>query len=150
MLAAMRAALPPPLTLIALLAAPLPLAGCDTASLAIAGAASVASITLTGRGVPDILVSGLSGRDCSIVRLDRGLSYCAPVPPPPGPPPYCTPSLGRVDCWVTPPPSVPMQRGVVDGPVYLTPAQEANRTAWWPGIPADLLPRIEPMAQASP
>jgi hypothetical protein len=74
------------------------------------------------------------------------MSYCAPVPPPPGPPPYCTPSLGRVDCWVTPPPSIPMQRGVVDGPVYLTPAQEANRTAWWPGIPRDLLPSIEPMA----
>ncbi len=143
MLGGMRACLP----LLALLAAPLPLAGCDTASLAVAGAASVASITLVGRGVPDILVSGLSGRDCSIVRLDRGLSYCAPELAAPGPPPYCTPSLGRVDCWVTPPASIPMQRGVVDGPVSLTPAQEANRTAWWPGIPRDMLPRIEPYTE---
>lgn len=142
MLEPMRATLP----FLALLALP----GCDTASLAVAGAASVASVTLVGRGVPDILVSGLSGRDCSIVRIDRGLSYCAPVDAPPGPPAYCTRSLGQVDCWVTRPASTPMQRGVVDGPVSLTPAQEASRTDRWPGLPRDLLPRIEPLAEPPP
>jgi hypothetical protein len=136
----MRAAFP----LLVLLALP----GCDTASLAAGAAVNVASITLVGRSVPDIVISGLSGRDCSIVRVDRGLSYCALEQAAPGPPPYCTPSLGRVDCWVTRPASIPMQRGVVDGPVALTPAQEADRTAWWPGLPRDLL-RIEPYAEPS-
>jgi hypothetical protein len=121
-----------PLALLApVLAAPV-LAACDGPSLVGVGAANVVSLTLVGRAVPDILVSGVSGRDCSIVRIDRGQSYCAPVEPAPGPPPYCTPSLGRVDCWVTRPPSVPMARGVVDGPSQLSPAQEANRTAHWP------------------
>ncbi len=126
--------------------APLPLAGCDATSLAIGAAASVATVPLVGRSGPDLVISGLSGRDCSIVRLDRGLSYCAAEERPPGPPPYCTPSLGRVDCWVTRPASIPMQRGVVDGPVALTPAQEANRSAWWPGWPRDLL-RVEPVTE---
>lgn len=132
----MRSSLP----LLALLALP----GCDAASLTAGAAVSVASVTLVGRSVPDIVISGLSGQDCSIVRMDRGLSYCAAEAPPPGPAPYCTPSLGRVDCWVTRPGSIPMQRGVVDGPVALTPAQEARRTAWWPGLPRDLF-RFEPI-----
>ncbi len=124
----------------------LALSGCDAASLTAGAAVNLASVTLVGRSVPDIVISGLSGRDCSIVRVDRGLSYCAAEQPVPGPAPYCTPSLGRVDCWVTRPASIPMQRGVVDGPVALTPAQEADRTAWWPGLPRDLL-RIEPFAE---
>ena len=116
------------LSLFVLLALP----GCDAASLTIGAAVNVASVTLVGRSVPDMVISGLSGRNCSIVRLDRGMSYCGPSAPPPGPPPYCTRSLGGVDCWVTRPASVPMQRGVVDGPVELNAAQEAHRTAWWP------------------
>jgi len=39
-----------------------------------------------------------------------------------------------VDCWVTRPASIPMQRGVVDGPTSLNAAQEATRTARWPGF----------------
>ena len=116
--------------LLALLALP----GCDAASLATGAVVSVASVTLVGRSVPDIVISGLSGRDCSVVRLDRGLSYCGPVDAAPPPPPYCTPSRGRVDCWVTRPASIPTQRGVVDGPTSLNAEQEANRTARWPGF----------------
>lgn len=108
------------------------LAACDGPTLVGVGAANVLSLTLVGRAVPDILVSGISGRDCSIVRIDRGQGYCAPVEPAPGPPPYCTRSLGRVDCWVTRPPAIPSPPGVVDGSSQLTPAQEANRTAHWP------------------
>lgn len=139
----MRALLPIlALPVLAVLALP----GCDAASLAAGAAVNVASVTLVGRSVPDIVISGLSGRDCSIVRIDRGLSYCAPEQAPPGPPPYCTRSLGNVDCWITRPASIPMQRGVVDGPVALNAAQEASRAAWWPGLPRDLL-RVEPMAE---
>lgn len=52
----------------------------------------------------------------------------------PEPPPYCTRSLGVVDCWADPDtlPNRPPQ--VADGPAGLTPAQEANRTRGWPGL----------------
>jgi len=36
-------------------------------------AADVASVVVFGRGIADIGVSAISGRDCSIVRLDQGL-----------------------------------------------------------------------------
>ena len=74
----------------------------------------------------------VSGKDCSIVRLDQGKSYCRPVEPPPEPPPYCTRSLGVADCWRDPAsfPNHPPSLG--DGPHTLTPAQEADRTRSWP------------------
>jgi hypothetical protein len=116
-----------------------PLAGCDGPTLVGLGAASVVSLPLTGRAVPDILVSAVTGRDCSIVRLDRGLSYCAAADPAPESAPYCTRSLGQTDCWVTRPailgaPLAHGPGGVVEGRTSLTPAQEADRTARWPGL----------------
>ena len=52
--------------------------------------------------------------------------------PPPSPPPFCTHSLGTVDCWSNPAAlNGPPARGVADGPQTLTPDQEANRKAWW-------------------
>ncbi len=45
--------------------------------------AEVASIMLFQRGLVDIAVSTVSGQDCSLVRLDHGLSYCRPPDPPP-------------------------------------------------------------------
>ncbi|WP_424811604.1 hypothetical protein [Roseococcus sp. YIM B11640] len=110
------------------------LAACDGPAAVATVGVNVASITVFGRAVPDLLVSGVTGRDCSVVRLDRGLSYCEAQAPAPGPPPYCTRSRGSVDCWVTRPPSIPMQEGVVNGPVTLTPAQEQDRTARWPDL----------------
>ena len=108
------------------------LAACDPASLGAAGAAGVGSVVGIGRTPVDAAVSLASGRDCSVVRLDRGQSYCRPVvEPPPAPPPYCTRSLGRVDCWREPPLALPMQRGVADGPTTLTAEQEAHRTRRW-------------------
>ena len=123
----MRRLLPPiPLLLI--------LAGCDPASLGVTAAVGVGSVAVIGRTPVDAAVSLASGRDCSVVRLDRGQSYCRPVEPPPAPPPYCTPSLGRADCWREPPLTIPLQRGVADGPMTLTPEQEAHRTRRWPGL----------------
>jgi hypothetical protein len=97
-------------------------------------AANAAAIPVFQRSVPDMLVSVLTGRDCSMVRLDRGQSYCRAEEPVPEPPPYCTRSLGVVDCWADPDalPNRPPQ--VADGPAGLTPAQEANRTRGWPGL----------------
>jgi len=107
------------------------LAACDPASLGATAAAGVGSVVVIGRTPVDAVVSLASGRDCSVVRLDRGQSYCRPVEPPPAPPPYCTRSLGRVDCWREPPLAIPLQRGVADGPAMLTPEQEAHRTRRW-------------------
>ena len=95
---------------------------------------SIGSIAVIQRSPFDALYSVLSGRDCSIVRLDQGKSYCRPVEPPPEPQPYCTRSLGVADCWRDPGhfPNLPPQ--LADGPQTLTPAQEADRTSSWPHL----------------
>ena len=93
-------------------------------------AAEIASVVVFGRGIADIGVSAISGRDCSIVRLDRGLTYCAPIQTP-APVPFCTRSLGVVDCWINPQALPTPQTPVADGPAP-TPAQEQYRHARWP------------------
>ena len=113
----------------------LPVAGCTWSAELIATTvmgAHVGSIAAIHRTPEDALYSLVTGKDCSVVRLDQGKSYCRPVEPPPETPPYCTRSLGVVDCWQDPdtvPGDLP---GVADGPSGLTPAQEANRTRTWP------------------
>ena len=116
--------------LLALLALPF-LAACDPVSLGAAAAVGVGSMAAVGRTPADAVVSLARGRDCSAVRLERGLSYCRPEEPPPAPQPYCTRSLGGVDCWRQPPLSLPAQRGVADGPATLSAEQEAHRTRRW-------------------
>lgn len=103
-------------------------------SLAMATGASVATVPLVGRTGPDIVVSAITGRDCSLVRLDAGRSYCAPQEPPPAPPLVCTRSLGTVDCWRNPEGLGAAYTEVADGARSLTPAQEAHRTRRWPGL----------------
>jgi hypothetical protein len=106
------------------------LAGCVEPTGAFIGA-SAASVAVFGRSVPDLAVSGITGKDCSVVRLDEGKSYCAPPEPPPGTPRYCTRSLGKVDCWASPAVLPASQQGVADGPT-LSANQERDRTAPWP------------------
>ena len=114
--------------LLPLLLLPL-LAGCEP--LGIGAAATIGSVAVIGRTPVDALVSVVAGQDCSVVRLDRGQSYCKPEEAPPAPPPFCTRSLGRIDCWAEP---IPGRRGVADGPATLTVAQDAHRTRRWPGF----------------
>ena len=82
----------------------------------------------------DALYSVISGRDCSIVRLDQGKSYCRPIEPPPEAQPYCTRSLGVADCWRDPAalPDHPPDLG--DTPHGLTPVQDADRKKGWPNL----------------
>lgn len=115
------------------------LAGCDARVAGVPAwgglaALNVASVMTVQRSVPDVAVSAWTGRDCSVVRLERGEGYCREAEPPPPPPPFCTRSLGAVDCWSAPPPALPAQRGVADGPWTLTAAQERHRTRRWPGL----------------
>jgi hypothetical protein len=109
------------------------LAGCTAEQAATVGVgATVGSIAVIQRSPVDAVYSAVTGKDCSIVRMEQGKSYCRPVEPPPDAPPYCTRSLGVVDCWRDPAslPNRPPQ--VADGPNVLTPQQEANRTRRWP------------------
>lgn len=118
--------LPPVLLLLALTACAEP-TGAFTA-------ANAASVVVFGRAIPDLVVSATSGRDCSVVRLDQGKSYCRPLEELPMPQPYCTRSLAVVDCWLNPEELPGPPPNVADGPRTLTPEQEANRTRSWSGF----------------
>lgn len=123
----------PPILLSMLCGFALPwLGGCVSATLAPVAVGLGADIAIFHRSLPDTLFSAITGRDCSVVRLDRGESYCRPVDPPVPPTPYCTRSLAGVDCWASPErmPNIPMQ--VAQGPHQLTPEQDRKRLARWP------------------
>ena len=124
------------LTLRLLLPGVLALGGCTPPATPVValGLADLASVATFHRGLFDLAFSGASGRDCSIVRLDRGLTYCREKEAPPAPPPYCTRSLGTVDCWADPAAVPNLPREVADGPRTLTPTQERQRTARWPNL----------------
>ena len=104
------------------------LCGCADAFPPLLGA-DVASVVVFGRSLGDVGASAATGRDCSIVRLDQGKSYCAErevaareV--------FCTRTLATVDCWAAP---VPGRSGVADAPVPSR-AQENHRQARWPKV----------------
>ena len=107
--------------------------GCIKTAVTVVGV-SVAAVPLIGRTLGDAIVSGISGKDCSLVRLDAGKSYCAPEEAPPAKPVVCTRSLGIVDCWRNPEALGAAYREVADGARNLTPAQEAHRTRRWPDL----------------
>ena len=90
-----------------------------------------ASVAVFGRDVVDIGVSAISGRDCSVVRLDRKQPYCAPREQVPGPEPFCTRTLGTVQCWTDPEHFASVPRTIVDTP-GLTAEQVSQIKARWP------------------
>jgi hypothetical protein len=112
------------------------LAGCGVTGAEPAGAfvaASAAAVPVFGRSLPDMVYSGFTGKDCSMVRLEQGKSYCRPVEPPADPPPVCTRSLGTVECWTNPEVFGTALTTVADAPKP-TAEQEAWRTRRWPGF----------------
>ena len=102
--------------------------------LGVLAAAELGSVILLDRGMADVAVSLVTGRDCSVVRLARQETYCATPEAAPAPRPLCTRSLGGVDCWAVAPAAYPPHRGLADGPAGLNTAQEAHRTQRWPGL----------------
>ena len=113
----------------------LALTGCgatDNLAMTVGAAVTVGSVAAIQRTPLDALYSLVTGRDCSVVRLDRGESYCRPVEPKLEPPPFCTRSLGTVTCWADPAAMKGQMTGVADGPAGLTAAQEADRVRRWP------------------
>ena len=104
------------------------LSGCETVGI-LAGA-EAASVVVFGRGVTDLGVSAVTGRDWSTVRLDSGRSYCA-ARDDPRPQPFCTRSLAKVDCWEDPALLPQPQHEVGDTPPP-TEEQRRYRAARWP------------------
>jgi hypothetical protein len=107
------------------------LAGCGVDPLGAAAVVGLATIPVFGRSGADILVSGLSGRDCSVVRLEQGKSYCRRPDPPIEAAPICTRSLGGIDCWTNPDAFPTPLRPLADAPAP-TAEQEEYRTRRWP------------------
>lgn len=108
------------------------LCGCQAAPLtllSVVGGTTAGSTAVIQRTPIDAAWSLATGRDCSVVRLDSGQTYCRLPEAPPEAQPYCTRSLGVPDCWADSR-GQPPQLG--DGPHSLTPAQEADRTRRWP------------------
>lgn len=130
----MRFAWAPGLTVAACLGAAV--AGCapfNEVAGTFAGVETVVMLPVFGRTSTDLLYSLISGRDCSIVRLEQGKHYCVPREGPPAPPLFCTRSLGVVDCWANPALLPDHPTPVADAPA-LTPAQNADRVARWPNL----------------
>ena len=117
--------------LAALLTLPLAAGGCDGPSQALGIGAVAASVAVFHRTPIDMAYSAWTGKDCSMVNWDRGQPYCKRPEPEPAMQPYCTRSLGVVDCWSEPYAMRDLPPPVADGPRALTPAQEHNRTAGW-------------------
>lgn len=117
---------------LAILALPLCLAACAnwTEPTGAFFAADAASVVVFHRGFLDILFSFATGKDCSIVRLDQGKTYCKP-PAQVRREPFCTRSLGYVDCWADPDRLPAPYRPVGDAP-EATPLQKEWRNAPWP------------------
>ena len=106
-----------------------PLGGC--AGAAIYGGVEGASVAVFGRGLLDIGVSAITGRDCSVVRLDRRQTYCAAREQVAGDGPFCTKTLGAIQCWADPAQFAPLPRNVADRPP--TTAEQARQiAARWP------------------
>ena len=93
-------------------------------------AANAASVVVFQRSFPDILFSFITGKNCSIVRLDQGKTYCE-IPEEARYLPFCTRSLGVVDCWVSPAVLPGRYEDVGDAPGPL-PVQEKWQRARWP------------------
>jgi hypothetical protein len=114
----------------------LPLCGCGldpAAPYVIGTAASLATVPVLGRTLPDVAVSLVRNQDCSMVRVEQGKSYCRTPDPPLDPPTgvVCTRSLADVDCYINPQMLVGQVKSVADGPGALTAEQEAYRTRGW-------------------
>lgn len=65
--------------------------------VAMAGA-SLGSVIVLERGLFDVAYSLITGKDCSIVHIEKRGEYCR-TDPVEQPAPFCTRSLGDVDCW---------------------------------------------------
>jgi hypothetical protein len=86
--------------------------------------ASAASFVALERSLFDVVYSFISGNDCSVVNIERRGEYCR-TDAVEQPTPFCTRSLGDVDCWTVTNP-YGAQQPVADRPARV----ERQRRAW--------------------
>ncbi len=91
------------------------------------GAVEAASVTVFGRGSVDMAYSAISGRDCSIVRLDRGESYCKPKKTAAPAEPFCTRTLGVAECFAAPAELPDHPPPLADGPGAVLPVLKVSK-----------------------
>ncbi len=106
------------------------LGGCGPGVVALTPV-DVVTVPVLGRGVTDIANSAASGRDCSVVRLDAGQTYCASRSDLTRPQPICTRTIGVVNCWANPA-LVPQRQQDVEQTPPPTLDQLRYRAAPWP------------------
>ncbi len=87
------------LLVIGMLVAAIMPAGCSEAIVA-----DGASIIATEKTLADHAISFYKQKNCSSVRKERGLSYCAEDEPNPAPKVHCYPTIGAPDCYADPDP----------------------------------------------
>ena len=102
------------------------LGGCGGALIGV----EAASVAVFGRDVVDIGVSAITGKDCSLVRLDRQQTYCAARDRLPGPAPYCTRTLGMPQCWANPEAFATLPRQLADTPAATADQARQAATGW--------------------
>jgi hypothetical protein len=112
------------------------LCGCGADPVALVGTGVVSGVSLPvfHRTPVDMVVSAATGRDCSVVNLDKDERYCRPKDRPPVTPEFCTRSLGTPDCWDDPSKLLNHPHEIADGPRTLTEDQEADRKKRWPWL----------------
>lgn len=65
------------------------------------------SVIATEKTMEDHVISLASGKNCSVVRLERGMTYCEEDEVIPKPEVYCYQELGDVTCYEAPDPTNP-------------------------------------------
>lgn len=110
----------------------LPLAGCvDVLTGVFFG--NVGSLMLTGGTVPDVLISTVTGKHCTVARLENGRTYCREDEPNPPSPVRCYRTIGDPDCYLGP--------GESDDPRREIGLNDHNR----PHVPLQPSPPIMPL-----
>lgn len=76
----------------------------------IAAQAEVVSVMTSKKTITDHVVSYMSGKNCTFMRTNQGLTYCEEDEKFPKPPIYCYKTLGEVTCYDQPDPFDPRQQ----------------------------------------
>ena len=78
------------------------LGACSGQKMAHFAVADAAVVIGTDKTIADHIISVASGKDCSLVRVERGLRYCKEDEVVPHPNVYCYRELGGVSCYDKP------------------------------------------------